>query len=407
MNYKKLGTMLLILALFVMPGVLASPEPQETLTKIPINTCTGSGDLYVYTGDQFQDPDTSFTVDNDELLIFTKSNRVSSIMVDGNTPDVIYDEKSPFHAKVYRIDVTPGSTVNVDFTNTWHGARGVQGFFVQDSSNPVYDVVDFELTYSDSTNIVYLKPGTYQYVIYDKYDKYNDGSDDSGKVTMTITGPLNTVISDTTYTKPSPTGTQGAIVHEFTVSKAGYYKVDYETEDSTWWVLFDCEPKKEDFCRGADAIIPVDLVVVGDDCHHSDRTTDSEMITIPDSKQYYMTGVVKRGDFSDYPDNCQDNEAFYAEINGQQGPTVADDPASCTVFYGEEYIGTFDLEAGDEVLSINTVAACPPDDSPESVHMDYVCLYGDGDNEVPEFGLIGAIVAAAAIAGFVIYKRKN
>lgn len=391
---------LLVLASILIPSAIATAD--NSLKKIAINTCTGSGDLYVYQGDQYQEPDTSFKVDSNELLIFTKSNRVSSVKVDGTTPDVVTDEPSPFHVKIYKADVNPGDTVNIDVTADSQNARGVQGYFVQDASNPVYDVNNMGLTYDGmENNTVYLKPGTYQYVFFDKYDKTTQNTDDSRELTVKVTDPSNHVTS-TTYTKPNPTGTQGTVVHEFTAVQEGYYKIQVETEDSIWWNLFDCQPKQEEFCKNADAVIPVDLSVVGEDCHWSNKISDTENINIPQADNYYVTGIVERGN----PGQCQTKEEFTLEMNGQTGPVAQDDADPCIITTREQYVGTFDLDAGNQPVNMRTAAKCPPDETPNSVKVTALCLY-NSDNDVPEFGLIGAALAVAAIGGFVIFRRRK
>ena len=388
----------LILALFLVPSAFAA----NGLRKIPIHTCTGSGDLYVYQGDQLQEPDTSFQVDNDELLIFTKSNRVHAITVDGVSPEVIYDQDSPFHVKIYRKDVTPGQTVSIDATTDSQNARGIQAYFVQDASDPVYNVADLGVTYDgDEPNTVYLKPGTYQYVFFDKYDKRTSDRDDSRKLTVKVTDPSGHVTS-TTYTKPNPVGTQGTVVHEFTATEEGYYKVEVSTEDSIWWNLFDCQPNLDDFCKNADAVIPVDLSVVGDGCHWSGKITDSEDINIAQTDEYYMTGIVKRGN----PGQCQTKEEFYLNIEGQQGPVAKDDADPCAMTVEEQYVGTFNLDKGIQTVNMYTAAKCPPDQTANSVEVTALCLY-NGSNDVPEFGFVGAIIAVVAVGGFVIFRKRT
>ena len=351
-----------------------------TLRKIPIQACSGIGSLYVYEGSQYQEPDTSFVPDGDELLVFTKFDEVSNVKINGQTPETIYQESDPFKVKVYRTDVTPGSEVDVDITAyKARDARGVQGYFVQDPSHPVYNVTDLGLIYDDGVDEIYLVPGTYDYVFYDKYEKNNDGSDDSRSLSVEIKNPSNQVISQKTYTKPNPSGTQGTVVHEFSVTEEGYYQVSVTTQDSMWWFLFGCEPKVEDFCKDADAIIPVDLYVEGQGCTANAQTTDSEIITAPKTSYYNMTGTVRRGDFKDYPYNCENNEAFYTEVNGKQGPVVSDDAESCKISYKEEFMGAFNIQESGETVTIHTNSVCPPDNSKNGVHIDNICLYDSGD----------------------------
>jgi len=158
----------------------------------------------------------------------------------------------------------------------------------------------------------------------------------------------------------------------------------------------------ETYCAGADLIQPVDMWVVGDGCHWSNQFNDTETVNIPGTATYTVTGVVHRGN----PGQCQTHEVFTTTINGQTGPVVQDDADPCAETTTEEYLGTFNLVAGDTVVYMDTAAKCPPDTQANSVDLSQLCFYEDGNKEVPEFGVIGALVAVAGVAGFAVFRRK-
>lgn len=414
MKYTKLFAISLFLLVILASFASAKETPVElnrlnlpnlgTVREIPLNTCNGQAELYLYEGLQTQEPDVLFTVDRDELLIFTKGNRVSDLEINLEKPEVAFEETDNLYVKVYKTEIdTPGGIVYADVTSS-QAARGVQAYLAQDSANPVYDPTKLNIVYDDDKeNVVYMQPGTYQYFFLDKYDKYSNGVDsDDRELTITVTGPTG-IVSQQTYTKPSPTGTQGAVVHEFTVTEAAYYTVSVSTEDSIWWALFTCHPPREDHCKDAEFVVSTQMWVTGDGCHHSGQTQDTILIDIPETKKYYVTGSVYRGN----ADQCQPSEEFYVEMNGQTGPVVEDEADPCSPpMTTEEYLGTFDLEAGQEMLYMNTAAKCPPDTSANSVDLTQICFYDD--EEIPEFGAIAASIALiGAVAGFFIFRRKH
>lgn len=210
-----------------------------TLSMQPINTCSGQGELYLYSGDQFQEPDTSLFTVRDQILIFTKTYNIKSVLIDGETPNIVFDETNPFGVRVYSKSTIPGQTMFIDIDSK-KGAKGIQAYLTQDSGNPVFDISSMQIVIDDAkSNTVYLAQGTYNFVFFDKYTLENDGTDDSRQLTVSIFGP-NGFFQSETYTKPSPVGTQGVVIEELTVTQAGLYTISVNTKDSIYWAMFDC-----------------------------------------------------------------------------------------------------------------------------------------------------------------------
>ncbi len=214
------------------------------MTQVPIHTCTGDGDLYLYKGDPFQDIYTSFVVYRDEVLIFAFANVDFSVEVDGVsvTPEIVADVVEPHHKMVYSVRTSYGSIVSIEGDEEW-GARLIHGYLAQDSSNPVYDIGNLQVIYDDQrSNDMYLISGTYSYVFFDKYSVNTPGnSADTRPLHVTVDGPFG-VIHDKTYTQPEPSPSEGVVVGTFSVAggQAGQYTLSVDTEDSIYWAFVDC-----------------------------------------------------------------------------------------------------------------------------------------------------------------------
>ncbi|MFH0929391.1 MAG: putative metal-binding motif-containing protein [Candidatus Aenigmatarchaeota archaeon] len=229
---------LTILSLLPIIGYACDAE----LSQVSVNSCTGSGELLLYVGEQTQDPETSFTVQRDQVLIFTKLNYVSWIEVKIDnvavTPQVVLEKSTSFGVNVYAVSTTPGSVVSIK-AETTYGARAIQGYLAQDSANPYMDVNTIEIVYDEvQDSTMQLLPGVYNYIVFDKYTKHNGGSVDNRYVSVYIEGPEG-VVYDLTYRQPFPTGTEGVVVDSFTV-EGGSYLFSVDTDDSTYLPLFNC-----------------------------------------------------------------------------------------------------------------------------------------------------------------------
>ncbi|MDZ4229756.1 MAG: SdrD B-like domain-containing protein, partial [Candidatus Veblenbacteria bacterium] len=260
LNFKTLckRLSLVTVAVFILPvaalvftSLVKATDP-ATLTPLAVQTCTGSGDLYLYQGaDPFQEIDTTFQVQRDRLLIFNKRpEHLTSLQVEVNgspvTPTVV--SQSTTAVKVYQVQTTPGDTVHVTGTTSpaSYRARVIQGYLAQDAASPVYDISTLQFILDDDqSNDMFLSEGTYSYVFFDKYTENAPGQgSDNRLLHVTITGPAGTV-ADQTYTQPSPVGTQGAVVGSYTVTagNSGLHTLSLDTEDSIYWPLVQCPQK--------------------------------------------------------------------------------------------------------------------------------------------------------------------
>ncbi|MCK5063173.1 MAG: DUF4215 domain-containing protein, partial [Candidatus Aenigmarchaeota archaeon] len=216
---------------------------KERMVEFPVKTCNGEGELYLYHGDQFQNPATSFIVNRDQVLIFTKKNYISSIglKVDGVDAalDVVADISMPFGVKIYSADTYSGAVVSVTATSTT-GAMGIQGYLAQDVADPVYNISTFEVVYDGAvSNEMYLMPDIYSYLFFDKYTLHNNGVPDNRQLNVTLTGPSGTIV-DEVFTQPSPPPTEGVVFGDYVVAESGMHNLSVSTDDSIYWVLSDC-----------------------------------------------------------------------------------------------------------------------------------------------------------------------
>jgi cysteine-rich repeat protein len=214
------------------------------MINLSIKTCSGEGELYLYQGDPFQEINTSFVVNRDQLLIFARGATTLNVKVDDIiTPlNLITEIFTPFHVKVYSVNTSIGSTVSVDGEHQWN-ARGVQGYLAQNILNPVYNISKLQVIIDDTqTNTMYLIPGNYSYVFFDKYSINKPGEvNDTRKLNVIIEG-LSGLIINKTFTHPSPVPVEGVVVGNFVIDEGdeGNYTLSVDTEDSIYWPLVEC-----------------------------------------------------------------------------------------------------------------------------------------------------------------------
>ena len=220
---------------------------KTNLEKIPVNTCKGEGELLVYQGnDPFQPINTSFEVDGDNLLIFTKGDDVTLNAKVNNVPKALTLAKevaTPFRVRIYSLNTSVGDIVTIEGSAPVQGdARAVQGYLSQNLSNMVYDINSLQVIIdNERTNNMFLTPDSYSYVFFDKYtfNAKTDVSPDLRKLNVVVKNNTN-VIENQTFTQPSPVGVQGVVVGDYTIGSSGNYELSVDTEDSIYWMLVSC-----------------------------------------------------------------------------------------------------------------------------------------------------------------------
>ncbi|MFC1648819.1 PA14 domain-containing protein [Nanoarchaeota archaeon] len=127
-------------------------------------------------------------------------------------------------------------------------------------------------------------------------------------------------------------------------------------------------------CDGADAVFDVSMRVAGVDCTELVGPIDNEFISV-DAGRHLVRGLVIRG----WPGQCQTNEDFYLEINSETGPETSDDADPCAESERLETLGEFNFNQGSNEIIMHTAAQCPPDDMPNSVDLEMLCIYYQGE----------------------------
>ncbi|MDP3900568.1 MAG: lamin tail domain-containing protein [bacterium] len=241
-----------------------------SMVNYTINGCTpaAKGEVYLYEGDPFASIETSFVAKRDQLLIFTRPDYISAadfeVMVDGatSTKAVIFDETLPFPVKVYAADTTPGATVSIEGSSaptSDRGARAIQGYVAQDKTMPVYDTSDFNViislnntTFSGNRyNELYLGPGTYSALAFDKYSQDSPVGPDADELSVRMLATSTTdTIFETTYIKPFPIQKEGAILRHFDVSATSTYGLLIDGDESVYWPVLNCPSPPENQCVG-------------------------------------------------------------------------------------------------------------------------------------------------------------
>lgn len=218
-------------------GTTIRPGEGADLRKIEIRTCSGEGDLFLYEGnDPFQDLDTSFENSGNQVLIFTRDD-LKNVDVEVNGRKVSPEK---LNENVFSFNASFGASISIEGESE-KGARSIQGFLCQNSSDPVYKTDTFQFVLDDQrSNEMFLTPGEYDYAFFDKYSINAPGTEpDMRKLTVKIEAE-GVVVKEKTYEHPYPEGSQGAVVDSFTVSRQGNYTLSVDSEDSIYWALVEC-----------------------------------------------------------------------------------------------------------------------------------------------------------------------
>ena len=240
------------------------------MKKVPVTTCTGEGELFVYQYDQTQPVDTEFTVNGDQVLVFARTNADVTARVNGASRSMSTVATQSF-AKVLSLSTSPGDTVSFESPGNQE-ARRVQAYLAQNSADPVYDLSTLEVVIDAARdNDMFLPIGTYDYVFFDKYSFHNNGSDDSRRHSVEISSSSTTVV-DESYTKPFPSPVEGVVVDSYDISTPDTYTLSVDTDDSVYWMYATCpvicgdgivnQPHEE--CDGTDGVGPNQTCT--DDC---------------------------------------------------------------------------------------------------------------------------------------------
>ncbi len=218
------------------------------MVEVPVRTCLGQGELYLYQGDPFQPINTSFTVSRDQVLVFTKNNPTLSVKVDGVDVDIEPPVKTSGSINIYSIETSPGAIVSIiGEHNNWN-ARAVQGYLAQNASDPVYDINSLQVIYNaQQSNDMYLTANTYSYIFFDKYSINQPGQGvDNRPLTAILEDSVGGEIFNKTYTQPFPSPAEGVVTENFIISENGEYTLSVNTEDSIYWLLADCPVPQPD-----------------------------------------------------------------------------------------------------------------------------------------------------------------
>ncbi len=221
----------------------------DDMMMFDLHTCNGDAEFYAYYNKSHQEINTSFTVYRDQLLIFTRSDYIHDYNLDVNvngvpaSKSVVYSTTSPFHVKIYSVDVSSGDVISVNGTS--HAgklSRSVQGYLAQDTSSPVFDVDSFDIIFNDvEIDESYFTADNYTYLVLDKYTKDPPGHvPDNRYLKVKVRSSGGSTIYSETYNQPSPSPVQGAVVGAFQVVNDGFYYFEIDTQDSVYWPLINC-----------------------------------------------------------------------------------------------------------------------------------------------------------------------
>lgn len=238
------------------------------LLELPVETCQGEGEFYAYHTTPTQDLAKSFVTAREELYIFTRSDYISDVAVELNgvsvSKSIVVDVVVPFPVRVYKVETSPGDVVSVH-DGSIKDARAIQGYLTQDPSSEAFDIGAFNIVFDgDTVNTLNLLPGTYDYLIFDKYSVEPPSMvPDTRRLSLTLTDDTNAVIFDRDYFQPHPSPVEGIVLDSYTVGSAGEYELEVDTEDSVYWFLQECAASCPD--ADGDGVCDTD-----DECPDSD-----------------------------------------------------------------------------------------------------------------------------------------
>ncbi|MBD3204243.1 hypothetical protein GF327_08155, partial [Candidatus Woesearchaeota archaeon] len=328
--------------------------------EIPVSTCLGKGELYVYRGTNMMQRPISISFDvngsRDELLIFGRTSKeyfnveINDILVDHEN-DIVLKAfgDDPFDVWIYSITLP----VNPDTSNSitikprnsgpeWN-ARAIQGYLAQNTEEPVYLIDTLNIRYTGDTwigsNEFYLTPELYNFVYFDKYTLYNDGGIDERILTARVYDPDDNLILEQSTDKPvapspAPEDVQGVVAGDYfevTRDNIGIYELTVESDDSVYWVYVDCPQPSCQWCG--------DGILNGKEtCDYSvEDGVDSNEDGIPDNK-CELDGVLYDCD-TDCQCDCRSKEwCGDGILNGEESCDFnAGYPDNICVIDGEEY----------------------------------------------------------------------
>lgn len=299
-------------------GFVPISTSSTPLEKQNLNTCQGEGELFLYKDTPFQNLDTSFTTDYDELYIFTRSDFISNVDVKLNgilTPKTtVIDVTTPFHVRIYKITTTPGDLVEISDGAALFDSRSIQGYLTQNSANRAYDISNFEIIFDDeNTDTVYLEPGIYNYLFLDKYSLLTPPAvPDNRNLNVQITTPSNAVVHDQTYTLPHPAPVEGMVKGTYSIAVSGFYTIHLDTEDSVYW--FDLE------CSTPDPICGDGNLDAGEQCDDGNSIDDDACSNscTPNNNPFCGDGHVDPGEECDDGNN-NDNDSCSNSCDFNEG----------------------------------------------------------------------------------------
>ncbi len=298
------------------------------LAKNSIRTCQGEADIFLYQGTPMQNLTKSFVTSRNELYVFTRSDYISNVNVKLNgvlsPKTTVVNKASPFPVKVYRVETSPGDIVTV-YDGSVKDSRAIQGFLTQNKESRAYNITNAQMTYDGDTNLFFLEPGNYNYLVFDKYSIDPPGFvPDNRRLTVKVSKVGGSIIADEDYFSPHPLPVEGAVVDSFSVGQAGYYNLSFDTEDSNYWFKVSCEHCDDEDNDGV--------------CDEVDQCPDSRLGELIDQSgcdpfqfcsQFICGFGCEEADFMDNePGNANDCMTVIVSKEGEYYPRCV--PLTCT-----------------------------------------------------------------------------
>ncbi|MCM2325326.1 MAG: dockerin type I domain-containing protein [Candidatus Woesearchaeota archaeon] len=218
-----------------------------TSASYMIQTCTGSGDLYLYS-DQFTSADMKFRIDSerewDQLLIFVRKDMLDEfeLRLDGvlAQPAVVKELSGQAEVNILSVALPESDEDILVEVSSNSPARAIQAYLAQKSSAQVYDLDTLEFLDGGKVYTDYLTAGIDDYMVLDKYSFYAEGYPNDHELHMRINSS-DRVYLDERYTSPSPD--EGVVISSLNADRSEYYTINVTDDEEDESCQNDEEPE--------------------------------------------------------------------------------------------------------------------------------------------------------------------
>lgn len=222
-----------------------------SLVKNPVNVCSSSGEILNYQINPFQDVNTSFVADKNQLVIFSRQLPADfKVYENGSLKNLssVLSSSGQFYVGIYSVNLTPGLNVSITagkciYAGYEWDSRCIQGYLLQDSKNPIYNLSNLNILYDGHKLTSFIEKGNYTFLVFDKYTEDFPGKGNDTRYVNVVINSSQGKIFDKTFVQPNPSPAEGVVLSKFYVNESSNYTFSVEANDSVYWFNFSCVEK--------------------------------------------------------------------------------------------------------------------------------------------------------------------